>query len=167
MTRKVILRRVIYGLVVFILMALQSSRVLAIADINPDILLIVVILHSLYYGDFSGVIFGFSVGLLEDVFSAELFGLNAFVLSLLSFLTGVYKKYIFISDIVAFLLYIVLATLLKYLLYHVFQWIFIHGSGFDWMTLLELAGELAYNSVIGLGLFYLAPLIYKKEENLY
>lgn len=157
----------VYGLIIFILMTIQSSNLFAIADINPDFLLILTILHSLHYGEYKGLIFGFSVGLLEDIFSGSLFGLNAFVLTLISWLANVYKKYIFVSDIIAFLIYVVIATILKYILYVIFSLIFQRGEFFNAFILLKMAGEIAYNAIFGIVFFYLVPILYKQEENPY
>jgi len=70
------------------------SNVFAILGVNPDILLLLVILHSIYYGEYKGEIFGFIIGLLEDVLSGTLFGINAFILTLIAWLTSIYKKYV-------------------------------------------------------------------------
>jgi rod shape-determining protein MreD len=158
-------RKIVYGIIIFIIASLQSSNVLAIVDINPDLLLIVAILHSLKYGEYSGVIFGFFTGLLEDTLSGTLFGMNAFILTLVSWLTSIYKKYIFVSDVVAFLIYVVIATIIKYIFFVLLTWIFKRGDLPGWIILLKMAGEIAYNCLIGLILFYLAPLMYKKEES--
>ena len=156
---------VLYGLLVFVLMSIQSSNILAIFDINPDFILIIIILHSLNYGEYKGVIFSFAVGILEDAFSGTLFGLNAFILTLVGYLTSIYKKYIFVSDIVAFLIYVIIATILKYVLYILFYWIFRKTGLIDWYLLLKMAGEIAYNSIIGAIFFYLSPFIYRRGEN--
>lgn len=165
MIKKNISRNIIYGLIVFVLLSLQMSNVIALLEINPDIMLVLAILHALYYGEQNGTIFGFGIGLLEDVLSGTLFGMNAFILSLVSFLTGVYKKYIFVSDIVAFLIYIVLATIVKYILYIVFFSIFQKTDFLNGMLFLKLAGEIAYNVIIGIIFFLAAPKLYKRDEN--
>lgn len=159
------MRNVFYGLIVFILMSIQSSNSLAIFEINPDFLMIIVILHSLHYGEYKGSIFAFAIGILEDAFSGTLFGLNAFILTLISFLTSIYKKYIFVSDIVAFLIYVIIATVIKYVFYILFYWIFRKTGLIDWYLLLKMAGEIAYNTLIGTVFFYLSPFIYKRSEN--
>ena len=47
-----IVRNIVYGIIIFIFMAIQSSNILAFFDINPDFLLIIIILHSLNYGEY-------------------------------------------------------------------------------------------------------------------
>ena len=162
-----IFRNFIFCFVVFIILSIQVSNVFAILGVNPDILLLLVILHSIYYGEYKGEIFGFIIGLLEDVLSGTLFGINAFILTLIAWLTSIYKKYVFVSDAIAFIIYIVLATIFKYILYIIFHLIFSKSNYLDWFYLLKMAGEIFYNSVIGLLFFYLAPILLKRDENPY
>ena len=150
-----------------ILLSLQSSNALAVLEINPDLLLIFVVLHSLQFGEFKGVVFGFSIGLLEDAMAGTLFGLNSFILTLISWLTNIYKKYIFVSDIVAFLIYIVIATIIKYILTIFFSWIFKQGNMLSWFIILKMAGEIAYNAIIGTVLFLVYPVLVKKDDSLF
>lgn len=165
MRKKGILRYLIYGLVIFILLSIQSSNLIALFDITPDLILLLVVLHSFHYGEFNGEIFGFIVGLAEDAMSGTLFGLNAFILALLCFLTSVYRKYIFVSDVISFLIFIMIATFLKYILYIVLSLLFGQGNYLSWMTVLKLLGETFYNLLIGALFFFLSPLLYRKEEN--
>lgn len=165
MRKKNWVRYVVYGLVIFILLSIQSSNVIALFDINPDLIMLLVILHSFHYGEFKGEIFGFFVGLAEDAMSGTLFGLNAFVLTTICFLTSVYKKYIFVSDVISFLIFIIIATFVKYILFIVFSLVFGQGNYLSWMTILKLLGETFYNLLIGALFFFLSPLLYRKEEN--
>jgi rod shape-determining protein MreD len=160
-----VFRYITLGLITCILAALQSSNSLALLEINPDFLMVLVILYSLHYGEYKGIFFSFGVGLLEDTLSGSLFGLNAFVLVLIGWLTSVYKKYIFMSDILAFFIYVLLATILKYMLYLLFGWIFQKPEIVGWFMLLKMAGEIAYNILIGTLFFYVVPFLFKKEQN--
>ncbi len=158
-------RYLVYGLIIFVLMTLQASNVIAVFEINPDLILLLVILHSFHYGEWSGEIFGFAAGLAEDAMSGTLFGLNAFILTVIGFLTSLYKKYIFVSDVIAFLIYVVIATFLKYVFFVLFSWIFRQSEYLSWMILLKCLGEIVYNTLIGALFFYLSPLLYRKEQN--
>jgi rod shape-determining protein MreD len=162
-----IIRYGIFGLLIFLFLAIQTSGLIAVFDVNPDILLLTTILFSVYYGEFKGEIFGFILGFLVDVLSGTIFGTNAFIFTLIAWLTSVYKRYVFISDIVAFLIYVALATILKYILYPVFHLIFAKSGFFDGFYLLKMIGEMTYNSLIGLLFFYLAPMLLRKEETPY
>ena len=165
MKKKGFVRILVYGLVIFILLSIQSSNVIALFDITPDLILLLAILHSFHYGEFSGEIFGFCVGLAEDAMSGSLFGLNAFILTVICYLTSVYKKYIFVSDVISFLIFVSIATFVKYVLFIVFSLLFGQGNYLSWMTILKLLGETFYNLLIGALFFFLSRFLYKKEEN--
>lgn len=155
------LRRIVFGLIVFVLLALQSANTLVVFGVNPDIMLIVVLLYSVRVGEFKGEIFGFVVGLLQDAMSGGIFGLNAFVYTFLGWFTNFYKKYILVSEWVAFVIYVVVATLIKYIFYSIFYLIFKGTGFFSGMFFLKMGGEIAYNAFVGILLFFAAPLLLK------
>lgn len=157
-------KNIIYGVVITLLLAVQASNILAIKGVFPDFMLIIVILHSIYFGEFKGELFGFSIGILEDALSGSLFGLNAFVLCFLAWFTNFYKKYIQVSDIVAFLLYIAVATVIKYVLYAIFNWIFQKTGFFDGFFFLKLLGEIVYNIAAGALIYFATPKLYEREQ---
>lgn len=162
---KTILRNIIYGVIIFILLAIQSSNIIAIKGVFPDFLLILVVLHSIKYGDFKAEIFGFVLGILLDAMSGTMFGINAFVFTFIAWFTHFYRKYIQVSDLMAFIVYIVIATLIKYVLYAIFHLIFQAASFFEGYFFLRLLGEIAYNGVFAVLFFFAAPLLYPKEES--
>ena len=161
---KNLIKNIIIGVITVVLISLQASNALSIFGVFPDFLLILVILHSNFFGEFKGEIFGFSIGLVLDSFYGSLFGLNAFVMTFIGWFTSIYKKYILVSDIVSFVLYLVIATIIKYIFFAVFHWIFNTSNFFDVFFFLRLLGEAVYNIVLGIPLFLLAPLLYKREE---
>lgn len=80
--------QVLLGIAV-LLLQLFLSEFLAIGRVRPDFLLIFVIYVSILEGSLTGVIFGFSLGLLEDVVSAGSFlGLAPLTKSITGFLVG-------------------------------------------------------------------------------
>ncbi|MGC8770008.1 MAG: rod shape-determining protein MreD [Brevinematia bacterium] len=155
-----------YAVIIIIFVALQASNVLAIFDISPDIILIVVILHTLYFGDYPGMFFGFFMGLFIDSMSGTLLGTNAFVFTFLSSFLGLYRKYIFVSDLFSFVIFIIIATIIKYALYSILYLIF-EIELFNFYLLIKLAGEIFYNSFVSLPLFFLMPFIYRRKNILY
>lgn len=159
-----LIKNIIYGILIAIFLAMQSSNLIAILGVQPDFLMILVIAHSFYFGETKGEIFGFFMGLLVDTMSGTLFGLNAFVFTFIAWFTVIYKKYIFVSDIAAFLIYIAVATLFKFIFYIFFLWAFQKIGIFDGGFFLKFLGELLYNLVIGTLLFFLTKPLYKRNE---
>jgi rod shape-determining protein MreD len=127
-------------------------------------MLIMIILHSIHFGEMKGEIFGFSMGILIDTMSGGIFGLSAFVYAFLAWFVGVYKKYIQVSEVVSFILYMVIATIIKYILYAIFYLIFSKTGLLDWGFILKMLGEAIYTSAFAALFFFISPFIYKREE---
>lgn len=72
----------------FLLMQLVVADRIAIGPVAPDFLILVVIFFALYRGTIGGSVFGFFVGLLQDLANPDLLGLNALTKSILGFVMG-------------------------------------------------------------------------------
>jgi rod shape-determining protein MreD len=57
---------------------------------QPNLFLIVLVASALRYGPIVGVFSGFSLGILQDVYTVEFLGANAFVKSVVSYVTGIF-----------------------------------------------------------------------------
>ena len=153
-------------LLIIILIALQSSAILSIFEVNPDLILILTLLFNLEFGEYKGMFFGFIVGLIEDSVSSVFLGLNSFVLTFLSWFLSFYKKYIFVSDIFSFSIFLTISTIIKYVLYIFFYWIF-HTELLGWFLIVRLAGEIIYNLLFGAGMYLLIPFILKRKSEIF
>ena len=71
-------------------LVLQSTLLseYTVAGVKPDLLLILVIFNCIFHGPYQGSLFGFFVGLLEDLYLGHFIGLNALTKGLTSFLGG-------------------------------------------------------------------------------
>ncbi|MGC8764566.1 MAG: rod shape-determining protein MreD [Brevinematia bacterium] len=154
-----------YGILIVLLLSIQSTSFLSIFDIAPDLILILTLIHNLYFGGYKGMFFGFFMGIAVDSMSGIPLGLNSFVLTFISWFLDFYRKYIFVSDIFSFSLFIIIATIMKYALYILFYWIF-RIEILGWYLLLKLAGEIFYNVIIGIPMFFLLPYIFRKRSTL-
>ncbi|MFZ5753740.1 MAG: rod shape-determining protein MreD [Bacillota bacterium] len=71
-------------------LVLQSTLFnhLIIAGVKPDIILILALFYSIFQGPGRGGVFGFFLGLLEDIFLGRFIGMNALTKGLTSFVFG-------------------------------------------------------------------------------
>ena len=84
------------GIVIAVLMIeLVLTNLLAFDAIKPDLILIVVICLSFISGTEEGVITGFAGGMLKDIFSVHLLGINALSKTLIGFIAGTIREKIF------------------------------------------------------------------------
>ncbi|MGI6224882.1 MAG: rod shape-determining protein MreD [Peptococcales bacterium] len=73
------MRYLVLALLGFFSLILQSTifNEFLVAGVKPDLLLIIVIFFALFNGPRQGAFIGLGLGLLEDLFQAKYFGLNA------------------------------------------------------------------------------------------
>lgn len=88
------------GIIVFtLLIQLTLINLFTIQGLKPDLILLVVIVFSLLKGAEEGAISGFASGLLQDIFSSGLLGINALAKTVMGFVCGVLKERIFAEHI--------------------------------------------------------------------
>ncbi|MFW6148513.1 MAG: rod shape-determining protein MreD [Atribacterota bacterium] len=84
------------GIIVATLMIeLVMANILSFDAVKPDLMLIVVICLSFISGAEEGIIAGFTGGLLKDIFSVHLLGINALVKTVIGYIAGVIREKIF------------------------------------------------------------------------
>jgi len=80
---------------------------------KPDFPFILLILWAWTHDWKEGLLAGFTIGLLEDIFFSPLLGLNAFALSLVGFLTSEVRERVYQENIVFILLMVGLVSILN------------------------------------------------------
>ena len=152
-----------FFLVVFLGLC-QSFQVISIRSVSPDFLLLLTIIYALSRGSFKGEILGFFMGLILDLMSGALFGLNAFVFTLAGACAIPFQKIAKLPNIIVFILYIIIVTIIKYVLYHVFFMIYQDTLLFDFYFFLKIPGEILINIVFG-SILYIVCARFDKREN--
>ena len=88
-----------------LLLLIQSSPAYDLIRISlgakPDLLLIFLAFLSFKYGSFNGVIYGFIIGLMQDVVSNSTFGSYAIIFLNIGFFLGFFNSRIFVRQITA------------------------------------------------------------------
>lgn len=143
---------------------LQSFQVISIGSVAPDFLLLLTIIYALSRGSFKGEILGFFMGLVLDLMSGALFGLNAFIFTLTGVFAIPFQKIVKLPNIIVFVLYIIIVTIMKYVLYHVFFVIYEDTLLFDFYFFLKIPGEIVINIVFGSILYIICASLDKREN---
>jgi rod shape-determining protein MreD len=113
--------RVLYAIfVIFILVAFQSffADAVSIKGMRLDLAILVLVYVGLTKGSTQGVVFGFLIGLLLDVFTPEKLGLGALIKSLVGFAVGSFKDKLFLESSYSKGAIVFLCVLLNDFLYH-------------------------------------------------
>ena len=82
-------------IVVALLIQLTLINSITVLGLKPDLIMVVVVVFSLLKGEKEGAISGFASGLLQDIFSASLLGINALAKTVIGFTCGILKEEIF------------------------------------------------------------------------
>ena len=83
-----------YGIVALVLALIHLTflRFIAFGGLTPDLLLILCIFIALKEGQFTGLFFGFGIGLFIDIISIDLIGTNALAKTIAAFIAGFFFK---------------------------------------------------------------------------
>lgn len=76
------------GILLFLVMQAAIAGRIAIGNVAPDFVILMVVFFSLYRRSVQGALFGFVVGFLQDLGNPAFLGLNALVKSILGFMVG-------------------------------------------------------------------------------
>ena len=100
-----------------ILLLIQSSPAYDLIRISlgakPDLLLIFLSFIAFRYGSFDGMIYGFVIGLLQDIVSSATFGSYAMIFLNIGFFVGFFNSRIFIKQIAAGIFVTLIGYLIK------------------------------------------------------
>ena len=106
----------LWALLIIVSLILQASLLplFAYNGIRPDLLLVITVSAGLLFGREHGVAIGFFAGLLQDLASGGIFGLNTLPKLLLGFAAGTIERKVFKEHILLPLTAVMLATIASY-----------------------------------------------------
>jgi rod shape-determining protein MreD len=116
--------KILYAiLLLLILIIFQSffSEVVAIRGIRLDLAVLILVYIALTKGPVQGVIFGFLIGILLDVFAPQRLGLGAVIKSLIGFTVGNFKDNLFLESSYSKGAIVFLSVALNDIFYHLFS----------------------------------------------
>ncbi|MGL4676090.1 MAG: rod shape-determining protein MreD [Brevinema sp.] len=136
-----------------VLLMVQGMQGISIFSVYPDFLLLLTIIFSFSRDSFKGEIFGFIFGILLDLMSGALFGLNAFIFTLTGACTDSFRKIAKLPNLIVFIFYIIFVTAIKYVLYHIFFFIYQGTLLVDFYFILKIPSEIFINLIFGIILY--------------
>jgi rod shape-determining protein MreD len=111
-------RRLIFlvTLVIALLVQLTVAPEISIGMVKPDILLVVTMCWALAEGPGQGALFGFSAGLLEDIFTTQVLGVSAFAKTLIGYFGGELRQRVISKSVIWPTIIVFFASILQELL---------------------------------------------------
>ena len=118
-------RAIIYFLEIIICFVLQSSlyQFISLADVMPNLLLILVISNAYMRGRLTGMTIGFFSGLLIDVLFGNVIGLYAMIYMLIGYIAGFTNKIYSRDDFTLPLFFIAIANFIYRFIYYVLEFL--------------------------------------------
>lgn len=88
------MQQIKWGIIFIAGIIVQSTftQLIAIHDIRPDILIIILTFYGVQFGQLRSTIMGFTVGLFQDLLSGGLLGRSSLTKSIAGFIVGFYGK---------------------------------------------------------------------------
>lgn len=136
-------------IVVALLIQLTLINSITILGLKPDLIMVVVVVFSLLKGEKEGTISGFASGLLQDIFSTGLLGMNALVKTVIGFTCGILKEKIFHEHI---LFLIPLITFIASFMQSILMFLLLRAFGIEynlaWSLKQVALPEALYSSLL-------------------
>lgn len=137
-------------------------RSLQIADVSPNILVILAAIAGTMYGQYNGLFTGVVCGLFIDLMYSSVVGVNIFIYAVIGFIIGITNKVYIEDDIILPIMTITAGDLIYGALFYILKFL-LRGR----LELLEyikntILPELIYTVIIGVFVFKFARLIDKK-----
>lgn len=161
---------IVIALTIIVCYLLQTSVFshLRLANVTPNLLIIVTSAFGFMRGRIDGMFVGFFSGLLLDLSAGSYFGMYALLFLLIGYLNGLFAKYFFGDDIRLPIILIAISDLLYSLVVYIV--LFLVKGKFDFLFYLKsiILPEVVYTILVSIFLYFilfkLNSFIDKKEK---
>ena len=169
MSRRNIIRRIIVsGIIIFVCFILQNTvfTTFAIADISPNLLIVVVSTVGFMRGKKEGMIVGFFCGILMDLFFGSVIGFYALIYVVIGYLNGFMTVIFFRDDVKLPLLFIGASDFAANIFAYFFLFLFRNRTDIGFYMLHIILPELLYTILVSLVLYFVLLKINDRLEKL-
>ncbi|HNZ25871.1 MAG TPA: rod shape-determining protein MreD [Spirochaetota bacterium] len=159
---------IINGIVLVVITALYFTRVInviSIKDVLPDFLLILTIFNGIFISPTFGIIFGFSAGILYDVQTLSIIGINSIIYSTVGYLTFIPIKRVEIDNSIISSIIVFIFIIVKLIIFLILSAIFRDNSEIALYFKNVFVIETIYTLVISIPIFYIYKKLFRKTKN--
>ena len=159
------LRTVFLVFIIIIACFVTETTVLpaiAIMDIMPNLMIILTASYGFMFGDRSGIFIGFVCGLLCDIYFGPLIGFQAAIYALIGYLTGKFRRILYVEDLAFPLFLIGVSDLIYGFITYVFLFLIQNRLFLRIFFLQCMVPELVYTLAAAVPLYPLLRLIYDR-----
>lgn len=161
------IKKILKFVILFLLILLQTSNfaenTLKRFDVKPDFVLIFIAYISLTSSFIASESMGFFAGILLDILSYVIIGINAFTLTIVASLLNLFKAKLFIEKSFSIFIIIFVTSIIYRIIYSLLTIIFIHKINF-FKTIIKLTlPEALYTAIFGIILFPIYNYIFSNR----
>lgn len=142
---------------VFIILAflMQTTifKLIALADVVPNIMLVVTISYAYLRGRTSGLMIGFTCGLMLDMMYGSVIGLYAFIFMTIGFLVGFCRKLYFTDSMLLPTVLIAMSDLVYCFYYYITEFLMRGRLHFLFYFVHKFLPEILYTTLVGIVLY--------------
>lgn len=160
------LRKIVLFFIISICFVLQTTtfQAISLADISPNLLIIVVSAFGFMRGKREGMFVGFFCGLLIDIFCGYYVGIYALLYMYVGYLNGLVQKHFYPEDIKLPMLMIAMSDLVANIFTYFVMFLFRGRFDFGYYFRAIIIPELVYTMVITIFLYFMLLKINQKIE---
>ncbi len=162
------MKKLLQYIILFLLIIIQTSNfvnTLKIGNIKPDFILTFIIYRSLTSTFINSESLGFFGGLILDIISHALIGINAFCMTAFSAFLNLFKTKVFVDKSFSVFIIVFFTSIIYRLLHFLLTVIFIHKINF-YKTIIKLSiPEAFYTAIAAIFLFPIYNLIFIKKTS--
>lgn len=155
--RLVMKRKITVFIIITICFLLQTTlfKTLSFASISPNLLIVAVSAFGFMRGRKEGMFIGFFTGLLLDIFSSSILGMNALLYMYIGYINGMFRKRFYPEDIKLPMLLIAGSDLSCNLIIYFFLFLFRNRYDFNYYFLHLMIPELVYTMFVTIFLYFI------------
>jgi len=158
------MKKIIANIILVILFFLLQTAVfgrLSIISVVPNVIVILIAVTGFMQGPKPALIMGFCCGLLLDLFTFNILGLQALIFCVLGFVTGQFHNTFYPEDFKLPLLVITGSDIAYSLLFYFFTYLFRARFHFGFYFVNVCLPELAYTLLVAILVYPLFLLLYR------
>ncbi|MCR5655026.1 MAG: rod shape-determining protein MreD [Lachnospiraceae bacterium] len=136
-------------------------KFIALNDIGPNLLVIVAASFGFLYGKKPGIIAGFFIGLLFDVFCGNILGFYALLFMYIGFFNSFFKQLVYKDELPLQLLLVGVSDLFYGIIVYLLLFLLRGKFHFGYYTLHIILPEVIYTVILEIIVFFIGSLIRK------
>lgn len=150
-------KKVVAFLFILVAFLLQTTvfKIIALADVVPNLVLVVTVSYAYIRGRTSGIVIGFICGIMLDMMYGSLIGLYAFIFMTIGFFVGHCRKLYFTDSLFLTTILIAVSDLVYCFYYYITEFLMRGRLHFAFYFVHKFLPEILYSTLVGIILYRL------------